>query len=288
MSKKFKKIAIMARQREEPIADTLQALINYLLQRKLTPCLEEATAELLPSASIPAFPAEELSKHCDLIIVVGGDGSILNAARYAVNQDLPLLGINRGRLGFLTDIRPDELDKVGKVLDGEYKSEQRFMLEATLQQSDHTIVQPALNDVVLFPGAISNMIEFRVDIENQSVSHYRADGLIVATPTGSTAHALSAGGPILNPGLDAFTLVPMCSHTLSSRPLVVNANKEIVITVSENNEKPASVSCDGQKRTLIDQGKKIKINKHKKTLQLVHPIDYRYFETLRDKLHWKG
>lgn len=288
MPKKFQKIGIMGKQRNEPIADTLEALIHYLKQLDLSICLESLTSQFLSPVSAPIVAAEELNKHCDLIIVVGGDGSLLHAAQYAVEQDLPLLGINRGRLGFLTDIRPNELDKVKKVLEGDYLSETRFMLQTEIEQSDHNILALALNDMVLFPGTISNMIEFRVDINEQCVSTYHADGLIVATPTGSTAHALSGGGPILHPELNALTLVPMCSHTLSSRPIVVSADSAITITVSENNEKPASISCDGQKRILVDQGKQIQISKHKKYLQLIHPTDYHYFETLRTKLQWKG
>ena len=288
MPKTFQKIGIMGKQRDEPIADTIEALIHYLEQHKLSVCVESSTSQFLSQLAVPIVPAEELNEHCELIIVVGGDGSLLNAAQYAVDQDLPLLGINRGRLGFLTDIRPNELNKVSKVLEGNYYSEQRFMLETEIEQSDHGILTLALNDVVLFPGTISHMIEFRVDINGECVSNYHADGLIVATPTGSTAHALSAGGSILHPELNAITLVPMCSHTLSSRPIVVSADSIITITVSESNEKAASISCDGQKRILVDQGKQIKINKHNKLLRLIHPLDYHYFETLRTKLQWKG
>ena len=167
--------------------------------------------------------------HCDLLITVGGDGSLLKAARIASRRQIPILGINRGKLGFLTDIKPDCLNTILPVLQGQFKTEQRLLLEATIGDYQST----ALNDVVLLPGDIAHMITFTLEVDGQFVATQRADGLIIATPTGSTAYALSGGGPILHPTSNAVTLVPMFPHTLSSRPLVIPQQKTIRITIEE-------------------------------------------------------
>lgn len=185
---------------------------------------------------------------CDLVVVVGGDGSMLGAARALARHKVPVLGINRGSLGFLTDIRPDELEaKVGEVLDGQYIVESRFLLDAQVRRGIDSMGQgDALNDVVLHPGKSTRMIEFELYIDGQFVCSQKADGLIVATPTGSTAYALSAGGPIMHPKLDAIVIVPMYPHMLSSRPIVVDGNSELKIVVSPNMQIYPQVSCDGQ------------------------------------------
>lgn len=277
----------MGRQRGENITETLIALKNYLKTHQIDVVFEQETAATMSSQNKPAIPANQLNKHCELIIAVGGDGSLLKTAHVAVSQHLPVLGINRGRLGFLTDIRPEEFSKVGNVLDGEYIEEKRFLLTADLLHHNQSIAkQDALNDVVLLPGAAAQMIEFSVYIDNQFVYTQRADGLIIATPTGSTAYALSGGGPILHPQLNAIVLVPMFPHTLSNRPIVISANSSIEIIINEENDVEPAVSCDGQERIIIAPGDKIKINKKSEELQLIHPKDYNYFETLRAKLGW--
>jgi NAD+ kinase len=285
----FRKVALLGRQRVEGIEEALLTLKDYLLNYPISVVLEPDTAELIPGADIPILPKELLCKNCDLIIVVGGDGSMLNAAHLAVDHDLPVLGINRGRLGFLTDIRPDELNKVDEVLSGKFIEEERFLLEAAIYHSTGEVTQAiALNDVVLLPGNIAHMIEFEVQVDHQMICSQRADGIIIATPTGSTAYALSGGGPILYPQLDAIVLVPMFPHTLSSRPIVLKSNSEITIHLSPANEAYPKVSCDGQKRITLEPGGKIKIKKKSKTLRLIHPLDYNYFQTLREKLGWEG
>lgn len=285
----FKKVALLGRQRVEGIEETLLTLKDYLLSFPIEVVLESVTAELIPEANIPIYPKELLCKNCDLIIVVGGDGSMLNAAHIAVDHGLPVLGINRGRLGFLTDIRPDEMEKVYDVLSGKYLEEERFLLDATIYHPNGEMTGAvALNDVVLLPGNIAHMIEFEVHIDNQMICYQRADGIIVATPTGSTAYALSGGGPILHPQLDAIVMVPMFPHTLSSRPIVVKSDSEINILLSAANESCPKVSCDGQDRIPLQPGGKIKIKKKKEALRLIHPLDYNYFQTLREKLGWEG
>lgn len=287
MKKKFKSIALIGGP-DIGISDTLNALIEYLKTRRLNIVLEEKAATLLPNGDLPTSSIEQLGKHCDLAIVIGGDGSLLNAARHAADQQIPLLGINRGRLGFLTDIRPNELHKIGNVLEGEYEEEKRFLLEATIQGKKDSQVKNALNEVALLPGRIARLIEFGIYINNRFVCNHRADGIIIATPTGSTAHALSGGGPILHPALDAIVLVPMFPHTLSSRPIVVDGNSRIDIIISKNNKTAPSMSCDGQNCFEISLGTKISIQKKSALLHLIHPTDYHYFQTLREKLHWEN
>lgn len=286
--RRFKTVGLMGRQRKEDISDTLLALKQFLQSRKIAVIVEHETANWFPIGGLATYPRDTLGKHCDLIIVVGGDGSLLNAARAATLQQTPLLGINRGRLGFLTDIHPQELTtKVAAVLDGHYIEEQRFLLSAEIKHEERWIARDiALNDMVLMPGDVAHMIEFSLNIDEQFVCSQRADGLITATPTGSTAYALSGGGPILHPGLDAIVLVPMFPHTLSSRPLVVPAKSAIKITIDQQNETCPCFSCDGQTRIPIPLGASIHIKKMEKKLSLIHPLDYNYFTTLREKLHW--
>lgn len=285
----FKKVALIGRQRTDHINETLVALESFLCAKNIDVIYEKETANLIPADSRKSVAADELGKHCDLIIAVGGDGSLLKAARIAVKQNLPVLGINRGRLGFLTDIRPEEFEKVNAVLHGEYTEEKRFLLTAQICDQNKIInEQDALNDVVLFPGAVAHMLEFSIHINQRFVATQRADGLIIATPTGSTAYALSGGGPILQPGLDAIELVPMFPHTLSNRPLVILGDSIIEILIGAENEAPPTTSCDGQARIEIPIGGKINVFRKKQELRLIHPNDYHYFETLRTKLGWSG
>lgn len=288
MAQLFKTIGIMGRQRTPSIVDTLQGLKTFLKSRKLDIIIEEETAVILPADSLPVVPRNQIGKHCDLMIVVGGDGSLLNAAHAVVHDSVPVLGINRGRLGFLTDIHPNELNtKVGDVLDGSYLEEERFLLTTQIRHFEQVYSEDnALNDVVLLPGDVAHMIEFSIYIDKQFVCTQRADGLIVATPTGSTAYALSGGGPILYPTLDAVVLVPMFPHTLSNRPIVIGANSKITLVIAEHNETSPQLSCDGQQRIPVKPGDSIHITKKAEKLRLIHPKDYNYFQTLRTKLHW--
>lgn len=293
MPNSFKTIGLIGRRtsdakRQEDISETLLALKTLLKKRKLAAVIEAETATHLPKDKLPTCTRDELANHCDLIIVVGGDGSLLNAARAAVDHNIPVLGINRGRLGFLTDINPRELNtKVSAVLDGHYIEEKRFLLSIEIEHKKKIIARDiALNDVVLMPGDVAHMIEFAITIDKHFVCKQRADGLITATPTGSTAYALSGGGPILHPQLDAVVLVPMFPHTLTARPIVINANSKIVINITQANETAPRLSCDGQARISIPAGANIRIEKKSQQLRLIHPKDYNYFETLRSKLHW--
>ncbi|ALO46542.1 NAD(+) kinase [Pseudohongiella spirulinae] len=284
----FKKLGLVGRPGHAGVVSTLRRLIEYLQTRHLEIVLEQSTAELLPDISLPVHRRHELGGECDLVVVVGGDGSMLNAARALVNHDVPVLGINRGRLGFLTDILPEELEtSLDAVLAGRYREEKRFMLDFTVRRDDELLPGgTALNDVVLHPGTAAQMIEFELFIDNQFVNSQQSDGLIVATPTGSTAYSLSAGGPIMHPSLNALVLVPMYPHTLSSRPLVVDADLEIRIAVVKQRAISPLVSCDGAVRFHTEPGDEIIIRKKAGPLRLIHPLEYNYYEVCRSKLGW--
>jgi NAD+ kinase len=284
----FKHIFVMARHGIPGVIETLLALKEYLSQLDIEFHIEKNTATLIPQNNFQTADLHEIPKTCDLIVVIGGDGSLLQVSRIAVSHDLPVLGINRGRLGFLTDIHPEELHKINEVLQGQYQQELRFFLQTNLTYQEKELHQDlSLNDVVLHYGNPPHMIEFEIYIDQNFVCSQRADGLIIATPTGSTAYSLSGGGPILHPQLNAIVLVPMFPHTLSSRPIVVDADSSIEILISENNPTAPVVSCDGQEWVTLALGGRIHLQKYQKSLRLIHPIDYSYFTTLREKLAWE-
>jgi len=234
------------------------------------------------------FDRDILAAESDLIIVVGGDGSMLNAARSVVSHNKPMLGINRGGLGFLTDVSPTNFeDKILAVLKGQYTEEKRFLLDITVSSKGTTVgAGSALNDVVLYSGHIARMIEFEAFIDDQFVFSLRSDGIIVSTPTGSTAYSLSGGGPIVSPCLEAVVLVPMHPHTLSSRPIVVPSHSTIRLKVSEKSELTPRLSCDGQTHFSLTAGDEILIKRLKDELVLLHPPGYDYYNVLRQKLNW--
>ena len=283
----FSHILLMGRPGVQGVPETLQATYAYLQSHGATVTIEQNSATLVPEAqqitSDNNFPSD-----IDLIIVVGGDGSLLYAARIASRHNLPILGIHRGRLGFLTDIPPDELSKIGNVLAGQYQEELRYFLAAEYSdENGNKHEELALNDTVLLPGDVVHMIEFETYANNQLIYEHRADGLIVATPTGSTAYALSGGGPILHPSLNAIVLVPMFPHTLSSRPIVVHSDSEIRIHVSNANKTSPFISCDGREKTCLPLNSDVLIKRSPNSLRLIHPSDYDYYSTLREKLGWE-
>lgn len=288
MKSKFRTVALIGRQKSVVAAKTLRSVINFLSNQKINLIIEKDTATILPNCQLPIFSRNELKDHCQLIIVVGGDGSLLNAAHIAAPSNIPVLGVNRGYLGFLTDILPTNLSKIKEILAGDFYEEQRFLLNVKMQYHNKIIAKSlALNDIVLLSSLNAHIIEFAVHVDGQFVCNYYSDGLIISTPTGSTAHALSGGGPILYPSLEAIVLVPMFSHNLSSRPIVIKSDHDITIEYYEKNSNDMRVSCDGQERIAIPPGGTISISKYHKTLRLLHPLDYNYFETLRTKLNWE-
>ncbi len=233
------------------------------------------------------FESEQISEKADLIIVVGGDGSLLNTARSFVDNNIPILGINLGHLGFLADVSVSNmLDIVAEVLNGNFTKEERCLLSCQIEQNGSVLGKHlALNDVVVHRKETLKMIEFDVYIDDKFVNNQRADGLIVTTPTGSTAYALSSGGPIMHPGVNAIGLVSICPHTMSHRPLLVPGGSEVVIRVKES-DKGATVSFDGQTSVAISFGQDIRVRQHDSFIHLLHPKNYDYFEIIRSKLHW--
>lgn len=287
MPAQFKTIGVYGRVRNPGVTETLKALISYLQSLNQDFLIDADTAAALHNPALPTISREELSKHCNLLIVVGGDGSLLHAAHSVVDNEIPVLGVNRGRLGFLTDIHPTELDKIKHILDGDYILEKRFLLTATVELHGKVLgTSNALNEVALLPDSVPHMSEFEIYIDGQFVCSQDSDGLIVATPTGSTAYALSGGGPILHPQLDAMVIVPMFPHSLSQRPIVIQGNHEITIVITPNNTTTPRLTCDSQAFVEAPPGSHIRITKMKQQLHLIHPLDYDYYGTLRSKLHW--
>lgn len=284
---KFKHIGVITKPEAETVRDTLHTLFSYLKKNGCNVMAEET----IPATINHYFPSgtrDEIAKHCDLAIIVGGDGTLLSAVRSLADSKVPLLGINAGRLGFLADISPDVLEtSLDEILNGCYREEQRFLFESRVVRNDQTIsIGNAFNDVVVHIRNIARMIEFETRINNTFVNHQRADGIIVSTPTGSTAYALSVGGPILHPTLDAIALVPVAPHTLSSRPIVVSADSQIDILVCDTKGGIARSTCDGHISTDVHVGDHIKISRKSPCITLLHPRQHNYFEILRAKLHW--
>ncbi len=285
----FSTIGIISRRDNRELVDTLVALTAFLQRRPVTRVvLDEAVSALLGTHPFEVCPRREMGGKCQLVIVVGGDGSMLKAAPLLADLDLPVVGINRGRLGFLTDILPEEIEQsLGPILSGQYKLEPRFLLEV-VQPSERgeVVLGAAMNDVVLHPGRAAQMIEFELSIDGQFVYNQASDGLIVATPTGSTAYSMSAGGPIMHPKLDALVLVPMYPHSLSSRPIVVDSGSIITLVIGDRENTAPQISCDGSVVHTTSVGDTITIRRKQKELKLLHPVDYDYYATCRSKLLW--
>ena len=226
---------------------------------------------------------KEFVKKVDIVVVFGGDGTLLNAARKYLNYDIPILGINMGNVGFLTDISTDNFEKtIKEVLDGNYKIEERNLVSAKFG-NNHLY---GLNEVVIHSGAYAQLMRYRLNVNDKVVYEQRSDGLIIATPTGSTAYALSAGGPIIHPSLDVWTILPMLPQSLSSRPFVISTDEKVEMDLFEGPNENAKICVDGQDDIDIPYGEKILISKMEKTLKLVHPNDNDFFEACREKLGW--
>ncbi|ACE86035.1 NAD(+) kinase [Cellvibrio japonicus] len=291
----FSTIGLIGHLNNERAVYSIERLIRFLQQRGKDFVLEVETAArisdiALTQAARQIMDMDALGQICDLVIVVGGDGSLLSGARALAKYQVPLLGVNRGRLGFLTDITPEQIEqKMAEVLTGQFASEKRFLLDMEVRRDGQVIaLADALNDVVLHTGQFIHMLEFEIHVDGSFVTSQRSDGLIVSTPTGSTAYSLSGGGPILHPKLDAIVIVPMNPHTLSSRPIVVSGDSEILLMVGEHNRALPMVTCDGHSHAEVQTGDEIIIRKKPQLLELLHPLDYNFYERCRSKLGWGG
>jgi NAD+ kinase len=288
MSAVFKNIGIIGKFNDSSVAGVIHALHEFFTEKGCNGLVDANTAEVIGADGLPSVSREELGVQSDLVIVVGGDGTFLNAVRTLVDSETPLLGVNLGRLGFLTDINAEKMrGRLSEILAGEFISEKRFLLDGhfeceTCGDSD----QLAFNDIVVHKQNVARMIELDMYINGQYVNTQRADGLIASTPTGSTAYALSGGGPILHPTMDAVVMVPICPHTMSQRPIVVDGDSEIEIRVSDSNQGAVQATCDGQFSLDLNLGDSVRIRKYPTPVNLIHPADYNYYEILRQKLHW--
>ena len=285
---KFSTIGIITKPSDIRLADTVRALLEYLHSKSLDVFVDETAIDLIQDTGVTVHGRDTIVHHCDLGIVIGGDGTLLHAARSLAPFDIPLLGINRGRLGFLVDVSPLEMTLVlDEVLNGKYQEDHRFLLHAEVIRNGEVIAaSDAFNDVVVHVSDVVRMIEVDTYVNNHYLYTQRTDGLIVATPTGSTAYALSGGGPILHPRLNAIVLVPICPHTLTNRPIVVDAESYIQIDLSQRNNAPSRVSFDGQVSVDLEPNDRIQVNRQSHTLRLIQPVGHDYYEILRAKLHW--
>ncbi len=284
----FKTLGIIGKRTDPEVAPTLRALVDYLAQRKVRVVLDDGAARHLKT-DLNVHERSEIGAHIDLAVVVGGDGTLLDVSRALAGHDVPVLGINLGRLGFMVDVKPEDMEQtLDQVLAGKFDREERLLLEATVHRRDGAAGEPveALNDAVVRNKEFARVLQFDTYLDGVFISHHRADGIIVATPTGSTAYALSGGGPVLHPALEALALVPICPHTLSDRPLVVESNHTIDIVVSEENTTKALFSADGQSNQTLEAGDRVRIRRAKRRLALIHPQGYDYFKILRNKLRW--
>jgi NAD+ kinase len=286
MKAPFKTIALIGKYKSLEIGEPLLRLADFLTGAGLSVVVDNLTNEYLTRHSFSVLPLEEMSGKVDLAIVLGGDGTLLNIARMLAPFDIPVVGVNQGRLGFLTDISIDSMQRtISGMLRGNYVTEKRMLLNTSISRGGkHIFESLAFNDVVIHRGNNSSMLEFEVRIDGEYLYNQRADGLIVSTPTGSTAYALSAGGPILHPSLEAIALVPVAPHTLSNRPIVLKSESTLEILMHHAEE--ARVRFDGHTHFDLNCDDKVIVFRYIKPVYLLHPEGHSYYHTLREKLHW--
>ncbi|MDH4047737.1 MAG: NAD(+) kinase [Gammaproteobacteria bacterium] len=285
MTQPFNTIALVGRFEDERVAEPMEALARFLTKVGKTVIANPGIAREFAARAVEE---SAIAAEADLIIAVGGDGTMLYAAKMARHVDVPLLGVNRGRLGFLTDVLPSEmLASLARVLQGEYSRESRLLLDAHIESSDgRSRRESALNDIVLQRAQGGRMLAFDTRIDGKPLNSHAGDGLIVATPTGSTAYALSCGGPIIEPSLNAVVIVPVCPHTLSDRPIVISANLQIEVVLHAQGNIMAEVTVDGVSQGQFGPDDKLTVSRSMQQITLIHPPGYDFYEILRSKLHW--
>jgi len=288
MNSLFKTIALIGKYDNPEIMTPLLRLGEFIESRNLYVVLDSLTAPHVPEKRYPILTLDEIGSKADLAVVLGGDGTMLNIARRLAPFDVPLVGINQGRLGFLTDLSINTmLETLNSIFDGNYVTERRMLLSAeVIRGKDSLFSASAFNDVAVNRGIGGGMIEFEVHIDGEYVYSLRSDGLIIATPTGSTAYALSCGGPILHPRLDLIALVPVSPHTLSNRPIVVGP--EATVEVLMHRTEGARIHSDSHSHFDLDEGDKVVIRRSSHTVRLLHSSSHSYYRMLREKLGWSG
>ena len=288
MKNEFKKIGLWGRLSEDNVAGPALQISRHLKKRGLEVYAAKTARAKDRLVGVERIAVGSLAAKVDLLVAIGGDGNMLRAARRVAGHNVPLLGVNRGRLGFLTDISPEAmLDTIDAILAGNYLAEERQMLEATIVEENGTKrSMPALNDVVLQKGDSGRIIEFTTAVDGSYVNTHGGDGLIVSTATGSTAYALSCGGPIIQPDVDALVMIPICPHTLSDRPLVLRGSSDIEVRLEKGQGYLGHVACDGEELGRIDETATLRVSAAASRVTFLHPRDYNYYELLRSKLNW--
>ncbi|MCD5361139.1 MULTISPECIES: NAD kinase [Chromobacterium] len=286
MERLFKHVCLVARHSKPAIVESLRQLADHLSASGATVLIDKDSATQQEAGPHALIDRNDMGKLADIVIVLGGDGTMLSIARLLAPYRVPLIGINQGRLGFMTDIPLHEmLDSVDAILRGDFVPEDRILLQAAVIREDAEVANAlAFNDVVFSRGAMGSMIEFEVFVDNQFVYSQRSDGLIVSTPTGSTAYSLASGGPILHPTLQAIALVPICPQSLSNRPIAVNDSCEVEFMLTRGLD--ARVHFDGQSHCDLMEMDRVLIRRYRNPLRILHPLGYNYYDMLRHKLHW--
>lgn len=286
MPSPFRHAALVGKYQAQGIRPLLEDLARFLVREGLEVTLERETAQNTGMTDYDAMTPAEIGQQCDLAVVVGGDGTMLGIARELARHQVPLIGINQGRLGFITDVPVNQfLEALTPMIAGDYEEEHRVMLDGSVWRDGERIFESiSMNDVVVTRGATAGMVELSVHIGNDFMANIRADGLIIASPTGSTAYALSAGGPIVHPGIGGIVLVPIASHTLSNRPIVLPDSKEIRIEVVAG--KDASANFDMQSVASLLHGDQVRVCRSAHKVRFLHPLGWTYYATLRRKLRW--
>ena len=279
----FKKIGIFVKENSSKSVDenALDSMLSFFTDQNIKLYIDDSSNYKNDKGE--CLSHKEFSENIDLLVVFGGDGTLLNSARQYLEYEIPILGVNMGNVGFLTDIKVENFHtSMQEILDGNYQIEERNLVSAKF--NDNHLY--GLNEVVVHSGAYAQLMRYRLNVNDKVVYEQRSDGLIIATPTGSTAYSLSAGGPIIHPSLDVWTIIPMLPQSISSRPFVISSNEKVEMELFEGPSENAKICVDGQKDIDVPYGLKISISKTKKTLKLVHPKDNDFFEACREKLGW--
>lgn len=288
MKRAIKTVGLFGKYQDDSVATHMVRLGQFLHGRGLKTLVDENTARGLPATIGPALPLDKIGPEIDLGIAIGGDGTLLHVARTLAESGVPVIGVNQGRFGFLTDIPLAQMEQeIARILDGDFVSERRLLLNAEIRRDGRVVHSArAFNDVIITKGELARLIEYETYVGAQFVNSARGDGIIIATPTGSTAYAMSAGGPILHPTLPALALVPICPHTLSNRPIVIPSESVVQIVIIALAGSHAHVTLDGQLNYMLEDGDRILVRRDDHAVELLHPSGRNHYDVLREKLRW--